>query len=215
MMKSKILLVNDDQNLRHMLTASESTQFEYILLDGSIEGLIYLENNSDQIDLILMDLEKTIQSQFEIVKCTQNHYLYKNIPILLSASPEQKDDIDYALSMGIDDILLQPFTRAVTEKRISNLLEIGSKRRVHNVMEDLINAEIEKNMDSLGICSCPKCRKDLLTLTLNHVKPKYVSTETGNAAIKAAQMASINDQIHLLTEITYCAQKIKDNPHHK
>lgn len=214
-MKNKILLVNDDQNLRNMLVASENPHYEYILLDSSMEGIMYLQNNSDQIDLIVMDLKKTIESEFEIVKCIQNHYLYKNIPLLVSASPDQKQEIEQILNMGIDDVLLQPFTLSVVEKRFENLLEIGSKRRVHNVMEDLIRAEIDKNIESLGICSCAKCRKDLLTLTLNHVTPKYVSTETGNAAIKAAQMASINDQIHLLTEITYCAQKIKDNPHHK
>lgn len=214
-MKSKILLVNDDQELRDLLKSSQNKEYEYILLDNSAEGMMYLENNSGQIDLILMDMMKTVENQFEVVKCTQNHYMYKNIPILISASPEQKKEIDYALKMGIDDILIKPFNLTVVERRIKNLLEIGMKRRIHNVMEDLVMEEINKNIDSLGICKCPICRKDLLTLTLNHVKPKYVSTETGNAAIKAAQMASINDQIHLLTEITYCAKKIKDNPNHK
>ena len=213
-MKGKILLVNDDAQLRKMLLDSQSTTYKYILLESSAEGQAYLSKNPNQIDLILMDLEKTVQDQFEIVKYTQNHYLYRNIPILISASPEQEKDIKYALDMGIDDILLTPFNLDITQKRIQNLLEIGEKRKIHNVMEDLINEEIEKNIDSLGICPCPKCRKDLLTLTLNHVQPKYVSTETGNAAIKAAQMASINEQIHLLTEITYCAQQIKDNPRH-
>lgn len=213
-MKGKILLVNDDAQLRKMLLDSQSTEYKYILLESSAEGLAYLSGNPNQIDLIVMDLDKTVQDQFEIVKYTQNHYLHRNIPILMSASPEQEKDIAYALTMGIDDFLLKPFHMDVIKRRIQNLLELGEKRKVHNVMEDLINEEIEKNIDSLGICPCPKCRKDLLTLTLNHVKPKYVSTETGNAAIKAAQMASINDQIHLLTEITYCAQQIKDNPRH-
>lgn len=213
-MKSKILLVNDDEALRQTLLDCPSTEYEYVVIGSSAEGLAYLSKNPNQIDLILMDLKKTVQNQFEIVKYTHNHYLYRNIPILISASPEQEEDIASALHMGVDDILTKPFNRDIIQKRIQNLLEIGEKRRVHNVMEDLIYEEIEKNIDSLGICPCPKCREDLLTLTLNHVKPKYVSTETGNAAIKAAQMASINDQIHLLTEITYCAQKIKDNPHH-
>lgn len=213
-MKGKILLVNDDKRLRTMLLDSHSKKFQFILLENSAEGLAYLGENPNQIDLILMDLQKTVQNEFDIVKYTQNHYLYRNIPILISASPEQEKDIKYALDMGIDDILLTPFNLDITKKRIQNLLEIGEKRKIHNVMEDLIYEEIEKNIDSLGICPCPKCRKDLLTLTLNHVKPKYVSTETGNAAIKAAQMASINEQIHLLTEITYCAQQIKNNPRH-
>lgn len=89
-MKSKILLVNDDQELRDLLKSSQNKEYEYILLDNSAEGMMYLENNSGQIDLILMDMMKTVENQFEVVKCTQNHYMYKNIPILISASPEQK-----------------------------------------------------------------------------------------------------------------------------
>lgn len=94
------------------------------------------------------------------------------------------------------------------------MLEVGKNRKVHNVMEELIESVINENIDTLGICPCPKCHRDLLTLTLNNVKPKYISTERGETVIKATQLASMNDRIQLLTEITRYARLVSDNPRH-
>lgn len=209
-MKDRILLVNDDPKLASLLESN----YECIPFQDSTEGLSYLENNTDPIDLIIMDMEEIIASEFKLLNGLQKHYLYNSTPVLIEASPAQTEGIEQALKMGVDDFILKPYHPDVTKKRIQNLLNIGKTRQVHNVMEDLIQSEINKNITSLGICPCPNCRKDLLTLTLNNVKPKYVSTEKGNAIIKAGQLASIEDRIHLLADITHYARLIGENPHH-
>ncbi len=214
-MKNKILIVDKNEQIQNTLTELVRHDYDCILLQNSKDGICYLEENtSQQIDLIITDLEEETEL-LQLISFARNHYLYKNIPILIEASPEQTELIANLFAAGADDILAKPLNLALVKKRITNMLHIGGSRRIHNVMEDLIQTEIDKNIDVLGICPCPKCRKDLLTLTLNNVPPRYVSTEKGTAFITAGRLASMDDRIQLLTEITRYAKLIGENPHHE
>ena len=214
MIKNKILVIGNDKQTQDMLTELLSAHHECIFLANSSEGVSYLEGNKNNIDLILIDLGEVVPNDFQILKSIRQHNLYSNIPILVEVAPNQTDDLPEAFHLGVDDILIKPTTREVAKKRIHNMLEVGKNRKVHNVMEELIESVINENIDTLGICPCPKCHRDLLTLTLNNVKPKYISTERGETVIKATQLASMNDRIQLLTEITRYARLVSDNPRH-
>lgn len=213
-MRDKILLIGHDEQIKKTLMESLMADYDCIPLADSAAGVSYLENSSDQIGLIILDFEEIIKDQFKILTELQNHYAYKSIPIVPIILSEQTDEIAHLLEMGADDILLKPINVDIARKRIQNLMDIGKIRGVHNVMEDLIRSEIDKNIDSLGICSCLKCRRDLLTLTLNNVKPQYVTTEKGNAIITAGRLASMDDRIHLLADIAHYAKLIGENPRH-
>ena len=214
MIKNKILVIGNDKQTQDMLTELLSAHHECIFLANSSEGVSYLEGNKNHIDLILIDLGEVVPNDFQILKSIRQHNLYSNIPILVEVAPNQTDDLPEAFHLGVDDILIKPTTREVAKKRIHNMLEVGKNRKVHNVMEELIESVINENIDTLGICPCPKCHRDLLTLTLNNVKPEYISTERGETVIKATQLASMNDRIQLLTEITRYARLVSDNPRH-
>ena len=214
MIKNKILVIGNDKQTQDMLTELLSAHHECIFLANSSEGVSYFEGNKNHIDLILIDLGEVVPNDFQILKSIRQHNLYSNIPILVEVAPNQTDDLPEAFHLGVDDILIKPTTREVAKKRIHNMLEVGKNRKVHNVMEELIESVINENIDTLGICPCPKCHRDLLTLTLNNVKPKYISTERGETVIKATQLASMNDRIQLLTEITRYARLVSDNPRH-
>lgn len=213
-MRDKILLIGHDEQIEKTLMEPLKADYECILLADSAAGVSYLESSSDELGLIILDLEEILKDHFKVLEELQDHYAYKSIPILPIALPEQVDEIEHLLELGADDILFKPVNLHIAQKRIQNLMDIGRIRGVHNVMEDLIRSEIDKNIDSLGICSCLKCRRDLLTLTLNNVKPKYVTTEKGNAIITAGRLASMDDRIHLLADIAHYAQLIGANPRH-
>lgn len=213
-MKNKILLVDGDTKIRETLISLLSMDFECVPLQNRKEGLAYLRNSTEQIDLIIVDLDEIRQDDYELLKCIQNHYLYKKIPILVETTIQRTEEIAEAIEKGVDDVIVKPFNLDIVRQRIYNIVDIGKNRAVHNVMEDLIQSEIDHNIDMLEICPCPNCRKDLLTLTLNNVKPKYVSTEKGEAFIRAGRLASMNDRLSLLAEITRYAKLVGDNPHH-
>lgn len=214
MRKRNILLVDGDESVEETLKDLLKSDCDCITVQNSDEGLLYLEKNAGELDLIIIDFPVPADKELEMLTRIENNSVYRNIPVLIIASLEQTEDIANVFDIGADDIISKPLNPDIVKKRVENMLRTGSNRMVHNVMEDLIRAEIDEYIDNLGICTCPICRRDLLTLTLNNVQPKYVTSEKGAAITKAERIASREEKIKLLTEITYCAQMVKKRPHH-
>lgn len=155
----------------------------------------------------------SVMDGFELIRRAQEHPLNKNIPILVIASSDRQEDIRKAFMLGADDVILKPLEADIVKKRVNNMFDIADSRGIHNVMEDLVRIEIEENIESLGICPCPLCRRDLMTLALNNVPPKYVNTEKGAIMSKVGSMSS-TERIKLLAEIARYAEMVRDYPRH-
>ena len=186
---------------------------ECIPAQNGVEGLSYLEKHPGQIDLIVTDLVMPVMDGFEMMKCIHSNALNRNIPLLAIAASDQQEDIKKAFAYGADEILIKPLQPDIVKKRIQNMFDIADHRTLHNIMEDMVRIEIEENIDDLGICPCPVCRRDLMTLTLNNVPPKYVNTEKGAIMSKVGSM-SRTERIKLLAEIAHCAEMVRDKPRH-
>lgn len=206
-------MVDADKLVRERITNLLQYKCECVPAEDGMQGLTYLEQYPGGIDLIISELELPQMSGLDMVETIQENPVNKIIPILMISSPEQMDSVKMAFDIGVDDILMKPLEPEILMKRVQNMLDIGESRNIHNVMEDLVRAEIEENVDSLGICPCPICRRDLMTLTLNNIAPKYVSTEKGAIISKVGGMTR-DRRIKLLAEIAHYAQMIKDNPNH-
>lgn len=214
MQRKKILLVDDDESTRGILVDLLKFDYDCVSVPNGEEGITFLEENLGEISLIIMDLMMPAMDEFEILERIRKNPLYKNILVLVVTTLEQTQDIAHAFDIGVDDIITKPVNPDILKQRVRNMFSIADNTLVHNVMEDLIRTEIDENIVNLGICPCPICRKDLLTLTLNHVQPKYVSTEKGEIITKAGSMASWEGRMKLLAEVTQYASLIKAKPRH-
>lgn len=215
MRKQKVLIVDNDKQASDTLVGFLQKDYDCVSVTSGVDGLAYLENNPGEVDLIVTEMDMPMMSGLDMLECVRSNQNNRQIPVLILTSDEEKEEVVRALDFGVDDILYKPYIPQLVKKRVSNMMDIGVNRRVHNVMEDLVFTEINENITDLGICPCPICRNDLLTLTLNNVKPKYVSTEMGSAIVKAGSLASREDRIKLLAEITQYAEKVKAKPRHE
>lgn len=213
MEKKRLLLVDDDPVARELIEEFLQYDCDCIPAQNGVEGLSYLERHPGQVDVIVTDLVMPVMDGFELIRCTQEHTLNKNIPILVITSSDRQEDIRKAFMLGADDIIMKPLEADIVKKRVNNMFDIADSRSIHNVMEDLVRIEIDENIESLGICPCPLCRRDLMTLTLNNVPPKYVNTEKGAIMSKVGSMSS-TERIKLLAEIAHYAEMVRDHPRH-
>lgn len=211
--KKKLLIVDNGAVAGEMIRDLFPYDCECIPAQNGVEGLSYLEKHPGQIDLIVTDLVMPVMDGFEMMKCIHSNALNRNIPLLAIAASDQQEDIKKAFAYGADEILIKPLQPDIVKKRIQNMFDIADHRTLHNIMEDMVRIEIEENIDDLGICPCPVCRRDLMTLTLNNVPPKYVNTEKGAIMSKVGSMSRA-ERIKLLAEIAHCAEMVRDKPRH-
>jgi len=88
-------------------------------------------------------------------------------------------------------------------KKPVNLAEI----LVERVLED----QLKKRTD---VCTCERCKADIMAFALNHLPPRYVVTNKGEALVRAS---TLNNQIStdLLVEVSKAIDHIAKNPRHE
>ena len=62
---------------------------------------------------------------------------------------------------------------------------------VHNIVEDIVIARVDEIFDALkeegnkgGLCTCDKCRMDVICYALNRTTPHYISSNRGASRVK-------------------------------
>ena len=206
------MLIVDDMEVER-ISFAEIFKDEYQILEAENGKQAMEQLEQQKVHIVLLDLCMPVMDGFEMMKCIHSNALNRNIPLLAIAASDQQEDIKKAFAYGADEILIKPLQPDIVKKRIQNMFDIADHRTLHNIMEDMVMIEIEENIDDLGICPCPVCRRDLMTLTLNNVPPKYVNTEKGAIMSKVGSM-SRTERIKLLAEIAHCAEMVRDKPRH-
>lgn len=213
--KEVILLVNSDGNARNAAKAFlEAKHYEIITVCDGKEALEYLSKNPNDTDLVVTALELSVLNGIELLKLLKLSQRMKDVPVVIVMPVGREKERAEAMDNGAEDIILQPFDNRAVANRIHNILVSKGRPMCVNVMEEIVEKELEKCIDSLGVCKCRQCRKDILTLSLNRLKPRYVSTEKGRLLSVIDQM-SYDYVPEMLRAITESAEIVKKNPRHE
>lgn len=124
MNKYRILVVEDDSAVQHLITTTLKAH-EYRYLTAKDGNTAILEASSHNPDIILLDLGLP---DIDGVQVIQKIRTWSNVPIIvISARAEDSDKID-ALDAGADDYLIKPFSveellarLRVTQRRLKML----------------------------------------------------------------------------------------------
>ncbi|MBR1759935.1 MAG: late competence development ComFB family protein [Schwartzia sp.] len=76
-----------------------------------------------------------------------------------------------------------------------------------------------ENLDSVlaqypDCCKCDLCRRDIAILALNHLPPRYTSSEKGRVYEKVNAMSQHN-VIEVVEEIAKAVEIVRKNPRHE
>lgn len=83
-----------------------------------------------------------------------------------------------------------------------------------NCMEQFVFERIDDIVSKdLHICKCDKCRMDIALLSLNSLKPYYVSTEKGDTYTRL-ELYEKKNEIDILCAIAKAIAIVSANPRH-
>ena len=82
-----------------------------------------------------------------------------------------------------------------------------------NIMQLLAEEKADKYIKMFGLCDCPRCRQDVLALTLNEISAKYVVMPPKELAIRNDMYRSHYDG-EITVQILRACQKVMENPRH-
>jgi Late competence development protein ComFB. len=85
--------------------------------------------------------------------------------------------------------------------------------KVKNVMEDIVIGRMGSIMEKSGCCMCDQCQSDVAAYVLSKIKPKYVSTVSGELYSKSIQLDT-NVENEMVFQIAEAVQIVMQKPRH-
>jgi DNA-binding response OmpR family regulator len=129
--KTKILVVEDDENLGRMLSDYLTVKgFDIVLKRDGEAGLKgYIEND---IDLCLLDVMMPKKDGFTLAKEIRG--LKSSVPIIFLSAKSMDEDLKTGFESGADDYITKPFSMEVLMLRIEAIM-----RRINQIEDNLLH----------------------------------------------------------------------------
>jgi DNA-binding response OmpR family regulator len=120
--KKRILIVDDEEDLRKMLRFRlESVGYE---VDEAIDGQEGLDKARSCIpDLMILDLMLPKLDGYKVCRMLKFDERYKHMPIIMFTARAQKRDEQLSREMGADAYITKPFEPHLLLEKIKELLE--------------------------------------------------------------------------------------------
>ena len=140
-----ILIVDDSEINRDILSSILSNEFNIIEASGGKECIEALEKYGTEISLVLLDIMMPEVDGFDVLRYMSNHHLIEDIPIITITGDESGETIRKAYEMGVSDFIGRPFDTKVVYRRVRNTINLYEKQRrlISTVSDEIL--EKEKN----------------------------------------------------------------------
>ena len=128
-MRKKILIVDDDKDLCHIL----QTHFELLGYDSilAVNGKEAVDLAISHLpDLIVMDIMLPVMDGLQATRLIREHPSTQSIPILAMTARVTREDKLECFQSGCDDFIAKPFTSKQLTSIIEKLLGLNSNLTV-------------------------------------------------------------------------------------
>ena len=129
-MRKRILLVEDDEEIRSMIKDYLSGEFEVCFFSDGKTAMRKLAN-LDEYSLALIDLMLPDISGMELIKAIRQ---VSTIPVIIITAKDNDTDKSLGLNLGADDYVVKPFELEVLYSRIQAL-----RRRIGNAADQYLS----------------------------------------------------------------------------
>lgn len=115
--KAKILIIEDDPDIREMLSlAFRDEGWQLSMAKTGEEGLEVL--NREKIDCIILDIMLPGMDGFKALKKIRSLEVNKNTPVIMASARGEEADIVTGLELGADDYVVKPYSPRIFCARI-------------------------------------------------------------------------------------------------
>ncbi|MBL3519379.1 diguanylate cyclase [Arcobacter lanthieri] len=124
--KPTILIVDDMTT--NLLILSDLLKDEYdIKVAKSGNKALEILDVSNDIDLVLLDIEMPDINGYDVCRKLKNNNKTKNLPIVFITAKNSEEDEEFALNLGAIDYIKKPFNKDIVKIRLKNHINLKLK----------------------------------------------------------------------------------------
>ena len=203
----KILIVDDDIDISTLVAdALEDEGFETVVKNNAFDAYSFIEANSDDISLLLLDVMMPEMSGIEICRKVRNDVSF---PIIIISAKGKTVDTVLGLEVGADDYIAKPFVveelvarvKAHLRRESRNDISVGKTIKVGEIEIRTDSFEVFKNGEPVPFSTREFQLLQYLmenagkVLTREQIFSSVWDTEYGDMGTVAVNIKSIRDKI--------------------
>ncbi len=188
-----ILLVEDDDLLRRLVSRSLSRDYDVIVAENGTDALRFAEEILP--DLILCDVNLPDMDGLHILRQLRNQEATRTLPLIFITALNDRAEIRRGMTLGADDYLVKPFSVHELQQSIRAALRKNAERRAE--VEEMMNA-LRKNI----AISLPHELRTAINVIRGYVDLMSDSLDEQSASVAPMleYIRSYSERIHNLSE---------------
>lgn len=125
----KILIIDDDDDIRQLLT-HKLTKLGYIIIEAS-DGIVGLEKLTSELpDLVMVDVKMPNMDGFKFCEEVSSLNTNKHIPVMIMTAYDDQDSVNKAYLKGATDFITKPINQAKLIHRLRFLLRASETTEI-------------------------------------------------------------------------------------
>lgn len=133
--KRKVLIVEDNELNREILSSVLSENFEVLMAEDGEEGLKLLAGHYRDLSVILLDICMPVCDGFEFLKRSQSDPLLASVPVIVTTGSNQPDVEIQCLDLGASDFIAKPYNSRVVIGRINSVIKLKESAQTLTAVE--------------------------------------------------------------------------------
>ncbi len=146
--RQKILIADDSEMNRSILTDMLEEEFDIIEAENGLEAVSILQRGADELSLVLLDIVMPEMDGFEVLMVMNQRRWIEDVPVIMISSETRSSQIERAYKLGITDFISRPFDALIVHRRVVNtiLLYAKQKKLIGLVEEQIYQKERHGNL---------------------------------------------------------------------
>lgn len=136
----KILIVDDVRLNREILKDILQEEYEVELLENGEQAIARIEERSDDISAILLDLYMPVKDGFSVIGEMKKRGLMGKIPVMVITSERSIAIEKQCFNLGVSDFIHKPFEPLLVKMRVRNIVKLFVYK---NSLENQIKEQTE------------------------------------------------------------------------
>lgn len=126
--KQKILIVDDSELNRAILSDMLAMEYEVIEAENGLEGVGILQQETD-ISLVLLDIVMPQMDGFGMLEIMRENHWINDIPVIMISAETDSAHIERAYDLGVTDFISRPFDALIVHRRVVNTILLYAKQK--------------------------------------------------------------------------------------
>ena len=127
--RNRILIVEDNDDMRSYLTYSLSTEYRVHAVPSAEKALKYLA--SKVVDIVISDVMMDGMSGIDLARRLKTNFETSHLFVILLTASTRQESMIKGFEAGADDYITKPFSLDVLKMKLSNLLQTRQKIQHH------------------------------------------------------------------------------------